>query len=120
MIGTCQDTTSSNTGCHSGAVVRFQKHYDRQLLQLDCRRHVKELHVGHFGTGIRKGQGTKSPGDELFKLLKKNWEIVAKDIDISKLCSYKPAGGEDSFIGRKVAEVFSLCKSMLSNNTPLP
>ena len=117
VIGTCQDTTSSNTGCHSGAVVRFQKHYDRQLLQLDCRRHVKELHVGHFATEIRKGQGTRSPGDELFKLLKKHWEVVSKNIDVSKLCSYKPAGGEDGFIGRKMAEVLSLCKSMLNNNT---
>ena len=46
-IGTCYDTTASNSGYKSGAHFRLEKRIGHAILELECRKHVYELHVTH-------------------------------------------------------------------------
>jgi len=42
LAGLCFDTTSANTGIHTGAITVIQKALDKRLLFLACRHHMLE------------------------------------------------------------------------------
>ena len=66
IIGTCWDTTASNTGCHEGAATHFEQHtLSRACLWLACRHHVGELHIKHADTAARGP--TRGPTDTMFE-----------------------------------------------------
>ena len=73
VIGTCYDTTGSNTGKQKGYVILLEKRLKKKLLKMPCRRHQYELHVKHAALSVSKRK-TISPGDELFKLFSSNWD----------------------------------------------
>jgi hypothetical protein len=43
LAGLCFDTTSSNTGIHTGAITVIQREFDKRLLFLDCRHRIIEI-----------------------------------------------------------------------------
>lgn len=43
LAGLCFDTTSSNTGVHTGAISVIQKAFEKRLLFLACRHHILEI-----------------------------------------------------------------------------
>jgi len=43
LAGLCFDTTSSNTGIHTGAITVIQRAFQKRLLFLPCRHHILEL-----------------------------------------------------------------------------
>ena len=49
--GLCFDTTTTNTGRHSGTNIRFSQRKDSILLELACMGHIYELHIKHFWEG---------------------------------------------------------------------
>ena len=68
------DTTSTNTGCNNGAVKRFEKLLNRELLGLACRHHMRELIIGAvFETTFGQSNG---PDVSLFKYLKRTWNTI--------------------------------------------
>ena len=53
LIGVCQDTTGANKGIERrGAYFRLCKELKLSLLCLDCRRHMKELHIKHMAQSL--------------------------------------------------------------------
>ena len=51
-LGTCYDTTASNSGYKSGAHFRLEKQINHAILELECRKHVHELHVTHANKAV--------------------------------------------------------------------
>ena len=80
IIGLSYDTTGSNTGHISGAVVRLERLLGRSLLKLPCRRHMIELHVKHVSKAV-SGRGSKGPRDEVFLNFRKCWDNLDKNIE---------------------------------------
>ena len=67
IIGLVFDTTSTNSGHISGIVVRLEKHFGRNLLQLACRHHIAELVCG---AACRNIYGpTQSPNEEYSSII---------------------------------------------------
>ena len=75
--GMCFDTTSSNTGCHSGTCVKIEQVLKKNLLHFACRRHILELLAG---AAFKKAMGTSSaPEFLLFKRFQDKWEWIDKE-----------------------------------------
>ncbi|CAH0563009.1 unnamed protein product [Brassicogethes aeneus] len=73
----CFDTTSSNTGCDSGACTLEDK-IGRDLLYLACRHHTSELmlrNVAEVAWPV-----TNSPNVPIFKRFRDNWEKIDKSL----------------------------------------
>ena len=66
IIGTCWDTTATNTGHKSGSAVLFEARLMHAILWIACRHHMGELHVKHPDIKIRVIE-TTSPDDVMFK-----------------------------------------------------
>ncbi len=64
VIGTCWDTTASNTGCHEGSATLFDQAMEKASLWLACRHHIGELHIKHADSTRAT---TKGPTDPLFE-----------------------------------------------------
>ena len=47
IIGTCFDTTASNTGARQGAAILIESQLKRAILYLACRHHHCESHIKH-------------------------------------------------------------------------
>ena len=47
FIGTCWDTTASNTGVHECATTHLEDYLGKAFLWLACRHHMAELHIKH-------------------------------------------------------------------------
>lgn len=74
----CFDTTASNTGRFTGAVVRLEELLGHSLLQFPCRRHVSELMLrAAFELFLGKSGG---PEVTMFDRFAKKW----KNIDATK------------------------------------
>ena len=43
LAGLCFDTTSSNTGIHTGAITVIQRAFEKRPLFLACRHHIHEI-----------------------------------------------------------------------------
>jgi hypothetical protein len=63
------DTTSSNTGVFSGAIVLLCTILNTPLLWFLCRRHMLAVHIYYF-IGSFTGEKTRPPGGLCFKLHK--------------------------------------------------
>ena len=59
IIGMSWDTTSSNTGVHSGSATLFEHELGRSVLWLACRHHIGELHIKHADIKIRGSWNSK-------------------------------------------------------------
>jgi hypothetical protein len=76
VLGLCFDTTASNSGAHQGACTLIEKHLNRPLFWLPCRRHVAE-HVKHAAKAVI-GQ-TKGPSDGLLHRFKESFHYLTLD-----------------------------------------
>ena len=79
IFAICSDTTSSNTGVHSGAIVLLTSALDIRTLWLMCRHHIFEVHIAHF-MGAITGEKTKGPRRGLYTRLQKKWPEIVDDI----------------------------------------
>ena len=70
------DTTRSNTGCHSGACIKFEQSLGQNLLHFTCRHHILELLAG---AAFKEAMGSSStPEVLLFKRFHDKWEWIDK------------------------------------------
>ena len=79
VCGLVFDTTSSNTGCDTGACKLLEDWLETPVLWIACRHHVHELHAKRFVQGIF-GQ-TQDPGVALYRRLKASWNSITIDYD---------------------------------------
>ncbi|KAL7293071.1 hypothetical protein TKK_0013515 [Trichogramma kaykai] len=74
----CYDTTSTNTGIHSGACKILEEKLETQLLNASCRHHVAELVLGvafeHYFPSI-----SKSPDITFLKNFRETWTDIDKE-----------------------------------------
>ena len=70
------DTTSVGTGMRNGIVVRLEKEFGRQLLQLPCRHHIHELLCAAAAKLVYGN--SKSPKQEAFTSLIAAWPGLDK------------------------------------------
>ena len=70
------DTTSINTGDHSGVVVSLKQIFGTKLLLLACRHLVLELLCGAAASTIYSI--TKSPNKAVFQVLVDRWSVLDK------------------------------------------
>ena len=116
IIGTAQDTCSTNTGVHRGVVVRLSKHLNVLLLRLDCRRHIVELWIKHYAEVV-SGRATTCTGDTLFSRFRDGFDGIRGDINYEILISYDWPEDDQSFLSKKASEALSLVKKYLAENT---
>ena len=90
IIACSFDTTSTNTGIHTGGCKILQELLGRQILWLACRHHMGELIVrAAFHTIFGK---TNSPVEPLCSLLKDSWtSLNTQDILLPSIPSYYDA-----------------------------
>ena len=82
-LGTCYDTTASNSGYKSGAHFRLEKQVGHAILELECRKHVHELHVTHANKAVFGS--TKAPQKSHYKKFKESWSTMAHNINNMKV-----------------------------------
>ncbi|XP_065679805.1 uncharacterized protein LOC136094125 [Hydra vulgaris] len=80
IFSVCCDTTASNTGIHSGAVVILSSILNIPLIWFLCRRHMLEIHISHFMEALT-GEKTKGPRKGLYVKLQNNWCFFKKEVD---------------------------------------
>ena len=80
-VGTCYDTTASNSGYKSGAHFRIEKQVQHAILELECRKHVQEVHVSHANKAVFGP--TKGPQKAHYKKFKDDWSSL--ELDTSKM-----------------------------------
>ena len=85
-LGTCYDTTASNSGYKSGAHFRLEKRVGHAILELECRKHVHELHVTHANKAVFGS--TKAPQKAHYKKFKESWSTMAHNINNMKVFNW--------------------------------
>ena len=88
VIAMSFDTTSSNTGPTQGACIRLEKHMQKALLWLACRRHVMELHIKHVASVVAEeisGRLSTGPANTLFKRMQDKWPELLPFINMNSL-----------------------------------
>ena len=117
MIGTCSDTATTNLGNKKGAVTILEDLWHHPLLKFECQRHVRELHVKHYGISI-SGRSTKGVGDKLFTEVRDNWDKkIVKHIDYQDLCLFDWSQCE--FLVQKATESLALMDKLLDSNNEM-
>ena len=116
IIGTSQDTCSTNTGVKQGVIVRLSKHLNVLLLRLDCRRHIVELWIKHYAEVV-SGRATTCTGDTLFSRFRDGFDGIRGTIDYEILVTYDWPDDDESFLSQKASEALSLVKKFLAENT---
>ena len=86
-VGTCYDTTASNSGAKEGAHFRIERRVGHGILELECRKHVGELHVTHANKAIFGA--TKGPQKTHYKRLKKDWLSMELNTTSMKLFDWQ-------------------------------
>jgi hypothetical protein len=88
LVGFVFDTTATNSGLLNGVVVRLQKLLMADIMQLACRHHIMELVCGAICGLVyhdkdkekpakgKKGKGTESPEEPLFKAFAAEWNGI--------------------------------------------
>ena len=76
-IGTCYDTTASNSGVRCGAHFRLERKIKHAILELECRKHVYERHVTHANKAVFGP--TKGPQQVHYKKFKDAWSSLELD-----------------------------------------
>ena len=85
IIGTCFDTTASNTVTRQGAAILIESQLKRAILYLACRHHQCELHIKHAFTALR-GKRDR-PDEPLFETFQSDYSSFG--IDYSSLCLFE-------------------------------
>ena len=104
------DTTSLNTGCRQGIVVRLEEEFERSLLQLPCRHHILEL-VGGASCSFVYGP-TSGPKEEVFKKLTDNF----KNLDLKNYSSIE-LSRQQKALTVQVKDAVSFLQEWLKNST---
>ena len=75
IVGMCFETTSSNTGIHTGACTLIEKQLHKNLMYLACRHHMHEIIVSDvFKCCFVPTSG--GPDVLLLKRFRKNWNFI--------------------------------------------
>ena len=117
IITVCTDTTASNTGRLSGAIVKLQEKLSRPLLWLMCRSHSYERHICH-GFNAITGKKSKGPCKNIYNNLKSNWHkykpLVETNIDKKGYFDYENC---DPTKKKFALEVKELCQKLLEKKS---
>ncbi len=117
IIGVCTDTTASNTGRLSGAIVKLQEKLSRPLLWLMCRRHSYERHICH-GFNAITGQKSKGPCKNIYNNLKSNWHkykpLVETNMDKIRYFDYENCDPTEKKFALEAKE---LCQNLLEKKS---
>ena len=97
-IGTCYDTTASNSGHKNGAHFRIEKQVGHAILELECRTHVYEVHVTQANKAIFGP--TKGPQKSYYKDFKTAWSSLKLDTSSMKLFDWQKYSGQEFLIQR--------------------
>lgn len=95
-IATCYDTTASNSGAKEGAHFRIERRVGHGILELECRKHVGELHVCHANKAVFGA--TKGPQKAHYKRLKKEWLSMKLNTDTMQLFDWEKYSSYTSII----------------------
>ena len=74
------DTTSSNTGIHSGACTLLERNLNLNLVWIGCRHHVFEVMLSSVFTAAFGASGGPEVG--IFKRFQKQWSTIDQDVFI--------------------------------------
>ena len=118
IVALCQDTTAANTGPYKGAFIMLCKELGVALLRVDCRHHIKELHIKHYAGPVTP-RGTSSPGDALFKAYRKQWDTINQEEEdfMSKLVFFEWPEDNNSFISIIAYKSLKLINEFLAKDT---
>ena len=87
IIGFVFDTTSVNSGIHSGIIVRLERYFGRKLPLFACRHHIFELTCGG-ACKLVYGE-TTNPVEPVFTKMHDNWSEINSTnyniLDVSSL-----------------------------------
>ena len=72
VFGMVYDTTSSNTGCNTGACITLQRKLAKPLLWVPCRHHIGEVVVNSVWKKLQI-EPSNSPGMKLFECFQTFW-----------------------------------------------
>ena len=97
-FGTCYDTTSSNSGLKNGAHFRIEKNVGHAILELECRKHVQELHVTHANKAMFGA--TKAPQKSHYKDFKNAWSTLNLDTSSMVVFDQERYAGNSFLIGK--------------------
>ena len=97
-LATCYDTTASNSGHKSGAHFRLERKIQHAILELECRKHVHELHVTHANKAVFGP--TNGPQKSHYKSFKDNWSTLVLDTANMKLFNWEEFSSEQFIIDR--------------------
>ena len=73
LVGLCFDSTSSNTGIHTGAITAIHSMFDKHLLFLACHHHILEILSSSVFNYFFKSSG---PQTSLFSRFKEQWMFI--------------------------------------------
>ena len=113
IIGTCFDTTASNTGARQGAAILIESQLKRAILYLGCRHHHCELHIKHAFTALR-GELDR-PDEPLFKTFQSDYSSF--EIDYSSLCLFEWPTDKLCPIWIQAKSVLTWAEQCLKNET---
>ena len=100
--GLCFDTTSSNTGRHSGACTLIEKALEQNVLYFACRHHVMEIVLEKVFTALKITAASSGPDIALFKRFKEHWPYI------DQACFETAAGMEELQSFKDVTVQFAL------------
>ena len=113
-VGTCYDTTSSNSGLKKGAHFRIEKDVGHAILELECRKHVQELHVTHANKAVFGA--TKAPQKLHYKEFKNAWSFL--NLDPSTLVMFdREKYANNTFFLEKAVESLQWAENHLEKKT---
>ena len=119
LAGLCFDTTSSNTGIHTGAITVIQQMYDRRLLFLACRHHIFEIISTAVFDKFFKSSG---PQIALFSRFKEHWKFIdvtqysAIDAAVSAVKS-DLTSAEKAWLCQTKADIINFRQNQISRET---
>ena len=113
-LGTCYDTTASNSGHQNGAHFRIERNVGHAILELECRKHVHEVHVTHANKAIFGL--TKGPQKAHYKDFKTAWSSLKLDTTSLKLFDWEKYS-EQKFLTCRAKQSLEWAEDNLQNNT---
>lgn len=114
LAGLCFDTTSSNTGCHSGAITVIQEAFQKRLLFLACRHHILEIIAAAVFDQFFTASG---PQIAIFSRFKEKW----RELDHSRYSSFNNdeslTEAEQVWLNNMKSDAIVFLKHFLENQT---
>lgn len=107
ISGLVFDTTSVNTGVHSGVNTRLNQYLERDVLHLACRHHQLECYVKNVSKIYRV---TSGPDNPLFKRFKE--ELSTQDLDHSQLVKF--VYGESEILDKAAKKSLEVMERLLT------